>query len=77
MITPIRPAVRWIHLREGYGCPPDDNIRKRWDAMLMSGRYKVVESDASPTGPWTDAEMRDDGTVVCRMRYSKLAPKEM
>lgn len=63
-------SVRWFYKGEAEPGPSE-----RWNQLLESGVYKIQEAD-SPRGPWTDAEMRDDGSVWQVKRYIRMERKD-
>lgn len=48
---------------------------KMWQSRLLTGQFKIMESDVPICGTETDAEMRDDGSILCTKRYLFLRRK--
>lgn len=62
-------AVKWV-MASGYKRPPI-----HWEPFLEAGTHRVYESDVlswDTDKDYTEAEHRDDGSIVLRKRYQRL-----
>lgn len=47
-----------------------------WEPRLLTGAYKVMESDHKFGPDWTDCETQDDGSIIVRKRYLHITRKD-
>jgi hypothetical protein len=62
--------LRWIS-PEG---KTDEVYPRSWDRLLLAGSHKIQEAD-NQTGPWTDAFMGDNGSIVVTKKWTRCRPK--